>query len=89
MWDDKTTYMHAELAGLVDRSGEAARQLTGAGLSSDAVRSALDTLAQSQSVMLATNQIMAFVALAFGCAALVIWLAPRPARKVDMTQAGH
>jgi len=32
---------------------------------------------------------MAAVAVAFGLGALVIWLAPRPTRKVDMTQAGH
>jgi len=88
-WEDKTTYMHAELAGLVDRSGETARTLSNMGLSSDAVRSALDNMAQSQSVMLATNEMLLFVAVAFALAAAVIWLAPRPTRKVDMTQAGH
>ena len=89
VWDDKTTSMHAELAGLVDRSGEAARQLFSMGLSNDGVRSVLNNLTQSQSVMLATNEIMACVAVVFGLAAMVIWLAPRPTRKVDMTQAGH
>jgi DHA2 family multidrug resistance protein len=44
---------------------------------------------QSQSVMVATNQIMAIVVLAFIVAAAVIWLAPRPTRAVDLSQAGH
>jgi DHA2 family multidrug resistance protein len=39
-------------------------------------------MTQGQSVMLATNQILAFVALAFLFSALLIWLAPRPTRKV-------
>lgn len=77
------------LPGLVDRTGETARTLANTGLSSDAVRSALDNMAQSQSVMLATNELLLIVAVAFAIAAAVIWLAPRPTRKVDMTQAGH
>jgi DHA2 family multidrug resistance protein len=88
-WENKTSYMHAELAGLVDRSGETARTLANMGLSSDSIRAALDRMAQSQSVMLATNEILLFVAVVFALAALVIWLAPRPTRKVDMTKAGH
>ncbi len=55
----------------------------------DAVRSMLDNLLQGQSVMLATNEIMAVVGLAFVVSAFVIWLAPKATRKVDMTQAGH
>ena len=39
--------------------------------------------------MLATNHIMLVVALICCAAAFFIWLAPRPARAVDMTQAGH
>jgi MFS transporter, DHA2 family, multidrug resistance protein len=40
-------------------------------------------------VMLATNHLMAIVALVCALAALTIWLAPRPTRAVDMAQAGH
>jgi len=81
--------MHAELAGLVDSTGEAARSLTASGLSSDATRTVLDNVAQGQSVMLATNEIMSYVAIAFVLAALIIWLAPRPTRAVDLSKAGH
>src|SRR6185295_10372469 len=89
MWEDKTTYQHAELSGLIDPSGDAARALSSSGLSMDGVRTVLDQLTQGQSVMLATNDIMWLVAVAFCVAATAIWLAPRPTRAVDMTKAGH
>jgi MFS transporter, DHA2 family, multidrug resistance protein len=88
-WEDQTTYMHAELAGLTDRSSEAVRSLMGSGLSMDGVRTVLDQIVQGQSVMLATNQILTVVAAVFALGAAVIWLAPRPTRAVDMTKAGH
>jgi DHA2 family multidrug resistance protein len=88
-WEDETTHMHAELSGLVDSSGEAARALSGSGLSNEAVRSVLDNVTQGQSVMLATNEIMSYVAIAFCLAALIIWFAPRPTRAVDLSKAGH
>jgi DHA2 family multidrug resistance protein len=89
VWEDQTSYRHEELAGLLDRSGEAAGALSRSGMSADAVRSTLDALVQGQSVMLATNQLMAGVALLFVASAFVIWLARRPTRTVDMSQAGH
>lgn len=88
-WEDKTSHIHAELVGLVDRSGEMARSLSLSGMNAEAVQSTLDNLLQGQSVMLATNRIMAVAGLTFVVAATVIWLAPRPTRVVDMTQAGH
>src|SRR5262245_55178724 len=89
MWEDKTSVMHAELSGLIDSAGDTTRSLLNSGLSMDAVREMLDRMTQSQSVMLATNEIMGMVAVAFAIAACFIWLAPRPTRSVDMTQAGH
>jgi DHA2 family multidrug resistance protein len=83
-WENKTQVMHAELSGLVDRSGEVARTLAAGGMNADQTRQALDNMTQSQSVMLATNEIMWFVALAFFLAALLIWLAPRPTRTVAL-----
>jgi DHA2 family multidrug resistance protein len=73
----------------VDATGETARTLAASGLGPEAVRESLDRLAQSQSVMLATNGMMGLVAASFLLAALVIWLAPRPTRAIDMAQAGH
>jgi MFS transporter, DHA2 family, multidrug resistance protein len=88
LWEDKTTYMHAELSGLADRQGDLAQSMSATGASPEAVVAMLDKLVQSQSVMIATNQMMFLVALAFAIAAAVIWLAPKPARTVDLAQAG-
>jgi DHA2 family multidrug resistance protein len=88
-WEDKTSYMHAELAGLVDSSGETARTLANTGLSHEGVLNVLDRMTQSQSVMLATNEIMWSVAIVFALSSLLIWLAPKPLRAVDMTKVGH
>ena len=88
-WESNTSVAHAQLAGEIDRSGEAARSLLGSGMDMDSVRSVLDGMTQGQSVMLATNEIMATCALAVCVAALLIWLAPRTARVVDMSKVGH
>jgi len=87
-WDDKTTTAHAELAGLADRNGDTVAALAGTGMSHDAAVSQLNNMVQGQSVMIATNQLMFVVALAFAIAACVIWLAPRPSRAIDPAQAG-
>jgi len=89
IWEDKTTHMHAEFSGLADRYGEAMRAFRAGGMSEDQAVFALDRMVQDQSVTIATNQVMLMATFAFAIAALVIWLAPKPARAVDMTQAGH
>jgi len=88
-WEDQTSVVHAQLVVFVDRTGEAARALSASGMSSDVVSNVLDRLLQGQSVMLATNQIMWIVGVVFALSACLIWLAPKPSRAVDMTQAGH
>ncbi|HWY65348.1 MAG TPA: DHA2 family efflux MFS transporter permease subunit [Rhizomicrobium sp.] len=87
-WDDKTTTAHAELAGLADRNGDVVRTLSASGMSHDAAINQLNGMVQSQSVMIATNQLMFVVAIAFAIAACVIWLSPRPSRAIDPAQAG-
>ena len=86
-WESKTQVMHAELSGMVDRSGEVAHTLAAGGMNAEQTRQALDNLTTSQSVMLSTNEIMSYVSLAFFLAAMLIWLAPRPTRKVEMGAA--
>ena len=58
------------------------------GTAPDAALAQLNTLVQGQSVMIATNQMMMIVTLAFAIAATVIWLAPQPTRAIDPAQAG-
>jgi DHA2 family multidrug resistance protein len=89
VWENQGNEYHAELVGNVDRMGDAAATLAAGGMGPDQQRQVLDNLLTSQSVMLATNQIMFTVALICAAAAFFIWVAPKPARAVDMTQAGH
>jgi DHA2 family multidrug resistance protein len=63
------------------------RSLT-AGRSPSACQAQLNALVQGQSVMIATNQMMLIVAVAFALAPAVIWLAPKPARTINPAQAG-
>lgn len=86
-WESKTQVMHAELAGVMDRTGEVTHTLAAGGMTPDQTLQALDNLAQSQSVMLATNEIMAFVSLAFFLSAMLIWAAPKPTRAVQLGAA--
>jgi DHA2 family multidrug resistance protein len=89
VWEDKTTYMHAEFSGLVDQGGRAITALTRSGLSMAQAKAMLNRMVDGQAVTIATNQVLLLVTIAFTLAAFVIWLAPRPTRAVDMTQAGH
>ena len=89
MWDDRTIANHSEISGLTDQQGQAMHALTASGMSHDQALFSLDRLVTGQAVTIATNQIMALVTIAFFIAATVIWMAPKPTRAVDMTQAGH
>jgi DHA2 family multidrug resistance protein len=86
-WEDKTQVMHADLAPMVDRTGEVAHTLAANGMNSAQTLQALDNLTQSQAVMLSTNEIMSIVSLMFFLSALLIWAAPKPTRKVAMGAA--
>lgn len=89
IWEDKTSAAHSELAAVTDRNRDAMRAFEAGGMSHDQALFALNSLVDEQSVMIATNQVMALVTIAFFIAASVIWLAPKPVHAVDMTQAGH
>jgi len=88
-WDDKTVAAHAELAGLADHNGDVVNTLSASGMSHEAAINQLNGMVQSQSVMIATNQLMFVVALAFAVAAFAIWLAPKPTRTVEAGAGGH
>ncbi len=89
VWDDQITRNHAELVGLADQDQSVRTLLESSGMAADAVLQSIDRLVTSQSVMLATNQMMAAVGIAFLFAASAIWLAPKPRRKVDASASGH
>ena len=64
----------------MDRAGDA---IPAQAMQQPGIIDSLDYLVHSQSVMLATNQLLMLLATVLGVAALSIWLAPRPARAID------
>jgi DHA2 family multidrug resistance protein len=78
IWDDHATLNRAEFVGLVDADGALVNGLSQSGLSMEASHVMLDRLIATQSVMIATNEIMMVIAGTFFIGACVIWLAPRP-----------
>lgn len=86
-WEAKTKYDRAELSGLVDQAGHYATALTGSGWSTDQAQAQISDVVQSQAVMLATNQLFMIVGFCFIFAAVAVWLAPKPTRVADTSQA--
>ncbi len=78
VWDDHATVNHAELVGLVDGDGGLLRTLLDSGVSTETSYALIDRLISTQSVMIATNEIMMVISGTFFIGACVIWLAPRP-----------
>ena len=64
-------------------------QLMHAGMSKAQALAQIDNLAQSQSVMLGTDQMFFVVAIAFVVAASVVWLAPKPKLFAGQMGGGH
>jgi DHA2 family multidrug resistance protein len=76
VWENQTNYKHEQLSVLIDSSGTCFRNLIDSGMSAETARSIIDQLATSQSVMLATNDIMLYSSVAFAIAAFAIWFGP-------------
>ena len=87
-WDDKATVFRSDLVGRAASPEQIAISL---GDTSSAGQNIalhiLDQNVQSQAIMLATNQIFLIVACTFVFAALTIWLAPKPNRRADTSNA--
>jgi DHA2 family multidrug resistance protein len=77
-WESYSATVYADLVGSIDAGGDLFKALTLSGVESNKIYSMMDRLLSAQSVMIATNAIMAIVALAFLLGAIVIWFAPRP-----------
>jgi MFS transporter, DHA2 family, multidrug resistance protein len=86
-WENETNANHSELSGLIDPLHEGARALQNSGIPTEQARAMLDHFVQSQSVILATNHIFFIAACAFSLAACAIWMAPKPTRVADTSEA--
>lgn len=89
VWENKTKYAHAELANLFDGAKDLARAMPSLGHYREMVRGVADQLVSSQSMMLATNQVMVMLGVVFIGASFLIVLAPKPTRVVDAASIGH
>jgi DHA2 family multidrug resistance protein len=89
-WQDKSYIAHDRLSGIVDPSGEASALASVApNPLVDMGRELLNGLTTSQSLLLATNDLMIVIAIVFFVSAFAIALAPKAARAVDAASIGH
>jgi DHA2 family multidrug resistance protein len=86
-WSDATRHNQTELAGVLHFGPALVDWMKSAGATGDQATELLTHLMESQSVMLATLNMFAVIALCFGFAATLIWLAPRPQGPIDTSGA--
>ncbi len=84
-WENASNSNHANLANSLPNGQAVVTQLTNGGFSPAAALGTFDNLVQSQSVMLATNQIFLGAACVFVACAFLAWTLPRPKGPVDMS----
>jgi MFS transporter, DHA2 family, multidrug resistance protein len=89
VWESKTKYDHAELTNIFDGAKDLVRAMPSLGDYRQMVRGVADSLVSGQSMMLATNQVMALLGAIFIGASFLIVLAPKPTRVVDAATIGH
>jgi MFS transporter, DHA2 family, multidrug resistance protein len=80
-WDDDTRVARSEIVARL-HSADTASALQGQGFSLDQVRGMVEQFVNKEASALATTHIFFSSALVFAFAAMIIWLAPRPARAV-------
>jgi DHA2 family multidrug resistance protein len=88
-WQNRSIVAHAELAQIVDPSRQAGTVLSFLGGQGQAAREVINNMVTGQSLLLATNGLMAVIGAVFVVASLLIVLAPRAARSVDPASVGH
>lgn len=86
-WNSAARSNQTELAGAMTRGGAAVDAMVAAGTSPDAAVARLTGIVEQQSVMLATIDMFGAIALVFGLAAMLIWLAPKPKGPIDLNAA--
>lgn len=86
VWENQTNYKHEQLSVLLDPNGTYFRELINSGMDTEVARGIIDQLTTSQSVMLATNDIMLYSSVAFAIAAFAIWLGPNTRKRQTKNQ---
>jgi DHA2 family multidrug resistance protein len=86
-WSNATRTNNTELAGAMTHGNTTVDAMVAAGATPDQAIAGLDQIVQGQSVMLATLNMFAVLAIVFAFSALLIWIAPRPKGPIDTSGA--
>ncbi|MBO9560561.1 MAG: DHA2 family efflux MFS transporter permease subunit [Caulobacter sp.] len=86
-WQNAARQNQTELAGVVHHGRELVDAAVGQGAPAAGATEMLSYLVEGQSVMLATLNMFAVIAVCFGVAATLIWIAPKPQGPIDTSGA--
>jgi DHA2 family multidrug resistance protein len=86
-WENAGDSSRDASVGTLNGADQILAQMQASGMSAAQALARLDGLVQSQAVMIATNHIFQAIALVLAIAAASIWLAPKPTRVADTSQA--
>lgn len=86
-WSNATRENQTELAGAMPNGQRALDAMTAQGATPNTATHMLSGLVEGQSVMLATLNMFGVIAVCFGIAAMIIWLAPKPQGPIDTSGA--
>jgi len=86
-WSNAARENQTELAGAMRHGQATVDAIMAQGGSREAATTALTTLVEGQSLMLATLNMFAAIALCFAFAATLIWLSPKPKGPIDTSGA--
>lgn len=85
VWENDATRAHAALVGILHGARHTVETLVHHGYSPAQAASLIEQTLRGQAMMIATNRVFFFCALALAIAACAIWLSPRPASEVDVS----
>jgi DHA2 family multidrug resistance protein len=88
VWANEARRTQTALASAMPMGSSTVDSLVSGGQSHASAVASLDSLVQSQSVMLATIHVFGMIAACSAFAAMLIWLAPRPKGPIDAS-GGH
>jgi MFS transporter, DHA2 family, multidrug resistance protein len=86
-WYNAARENQTELAGAMENGQRTLDGMTAQGVPGDVATNLLTGLVESQSIMLATLNMFAVIAVCFAIAATLIWLAPKPQGPIDTSGA--
>jgi DHA2 family multidrug resistance protein len=88
-WDRATTSARIDLVGNLHQPQGMLGTMQAHGFTAAQALNSLDSLVQSQAVMLATNRVFLTLALIIAAVAAGVWLSPRPKAPVEMGAGAH